>query len=230
MIPPPKEEMVITESRVLTNAKNHTVVHFLKNCLPYHLCNTLFHSIEELQSSDLRPDHDKSRKIDKLYHFGHWRFYTKDIREAKKTAMAPAREWIATNGPLFDHLAGLLTKFYPHLREEYELLPQSQRLFNLWSLVAINLNTPSYPHVDKNDYRGGFCVVVPVGDWEQGGELHFSGLNATMVARPKDIVVFEAHNLKHENRPWPMGQTRHSIVLTTSHNLFNAKETVSLVQ
>jgi len=118
MIPPPKEEMVITESRVLTNAKNHTVVHFLKNCLPYHLCNTLFHSIEELQSSDLRPDHDKSRKIDKLYHFGHWRFYTKDIREAKKTAMAPAREWIATNGPLFDHLAGLLTKFYPHLRED----------------------------------------------------------------------------------------------------------------
>jgi len=214
---------VVSESRVLTNAKNHAVIHFMKNCLPYHLCKTLYDSIEQLRT-ELPPDHDCNRRIDQLFHFGHWRFYTKDIREAKKTSMLPAKNWIKANQPLFNQLAELLTKFYPHLKEEYELLPAEVGLFNLWSVVAINLNTPSYAHVDKNDYRGGFCLVVPVGDWQEGGELHFKHLN---VAKQKDVMVFEAHYLTHENKPWPIGQTRHSIVLTTPHSLFNASETVS---
>jgi len=217
-LPPP---LVITKSTIVTNGRGDTLVHYFRNAISKRLCVDLFNSIEELRRT-LPPDHDKTRRIDELYHLGHWRFYSHEIRAAKKTMAAPAQTWITTNKALFDRLSSVFARFYPGLAEDYLALPEDILLFNLWSVVAINLNAPSAAHIDRNDWKEGFCLVLPVGDWLEGGEVHFKHLNLTVQVKQKDFLLFQSHVLVHENIPWPVQQTRHSIVLVTHHTMFNS--------
>jgi len=205
------------------------IIHYFRNCIPIRMCEALFESIETLRQT-LTPDHDRKRKLDQVYHFGHWRCYTKHIVKAKKTTTSQATSWITNNQNMFDQVAKVVEPHYPGLRIKAEKLPVEKRLFGLWSLVAININSPSYPHVDQQDFRGGYCVVVPVGKWSTGGGLHFRDLNLTVDLKQRDIVLFRSQSLTHENIPWIETETRHSVVITTHQNMYNADEVIEYNQ
>jgi len=151
---------------------------------------------------------------------------TKHIICAKKTTTRQAETWMEKNEALFGRMAQIVDHHYPGLRLKAEKIPESKRLFKLWTLVALNINSPSYPHVDKQDFRGGYCVVVPVGDWKDGGGLHFKDLNLMVDLKQRDMVVFRSHSLTHENIPWKESETRHSLVATTHQNMYTAEETL----
>jgi len=68
---------------------------------------------------------------------------------------------------------------------------------------------------------------VPVGDWTAGGGLHFKDLNLTVEVKQRDMVLFRSHALTHENIPWQENETRHSVVITTHSNMYNAQETLN---
>jgi len=86
-----------------------------------------------------------------VYHFGFWRFYTKIIKAAKKN-MTPGAQWMQANQALFHQVGKIVDYHYPGIRQKAEKIPAQKRLFNLWTLVAININAPCYPHIDKQDY------------------------------------------------------------------------------
>ena len=76
-------------------------------------------------------------------------------------------------------------------------------------------------HVDKNDARLLFCVVIPLGRFK-GANLRFPYLNMKLRFMPKSIAVIRSHMLDHCTDELEDGE-RYSLVLYADHNLFNEK-------
>jgi len=74
-------------------------------------------------------------------------------------------------------------------------------------------------HKDDDDYRHGFCFVVPFGKWKEGGgDLYFPDLGITVVMKPGMVVAFKSAELLHGVTPY-VGE-RYSIVLFSGQTLF----------
>jgi hypothetical protein len=65
----------------------------------------------------------------------------------------------------------------------------------VWTTCAINFNFgPMKSHLDKDDYKTGFCWVIPFGNFT-GGELFFKDI---IKMRPGMVVAFKSALLYHE--------------------------------
>ena len=84
-------------------------------------------------------------------------------------------------------------------------------------MCAINFNTISGYHIDRDDDKYGFCWLVPLGEWE-GGDLIFPQINVRIKLKPGNILLFRSNLLVHGNLPC-LG-VRHSLVFFTHNNLF----------
>jgi hypothetical protein len=84
-------------------------------------------------------------------------------------------------------------------------------------MCAINFNTISGYHIDRDDDKYGFCWLVPLGEWE-GGDLIFPQLNVRIKLKPGNILAFRSNLLVHGNLP--CSGVRHSLVFFTHNNLF----------
>jgi len=154
-MPIPTKLTLVTESMQFIDVGGIPIIHYFKNAIPTTLCRVLFQSIEELKVR-LKPDRpDRTQKIDELYHFGFWRFYTQDIRPAKKTTDKNALRWVTANEALFARMAAIVGRFYPGLQLKIQQLPEEKVMFKLWTIIAINLNAPSHLHVDKKILKVG---------------------------------------------------------------------------
>lgn len=80
------------------------------------------------------------------------------------------------------------------------------------------MDTPPKFHIDSKDWKNGFSVVAPFGNYI-GGYLHFPELGLQFIVQPGDVILFQSHLLQH-------GNTEHlghcsSIVMTTHNTVFN---------
>ena len=120
---------------------------------------------------------------------------------------------------LWKTVGDLIRNHFPGLAEMYSKVPEKHRLFDLYSLLVVNLTMATKYHKDLKDYRNGFCCVFPFEDYD-GGELHFPELNVTVNLRPGDLIVFQSHLLTHGNWPVTRGN-RKSCVLLTHNTVMN---------
>lgn len=89
------------------------------------------------------------------------------------------------------------------------VIPQ-YRLFDIFSLLILNLTCGCTLHKDFRDY--GYCVLVPFGDFD-GGELVFPKYQIAVKLDPGDVAIFRSSVLEHGNLPYT--GTRRSCVLVT---------------
>ncbi|CAJ0912680.1 1731_t:CDS:2 [Entrophospora sp. SA101] len=66
---------------------------------------------------------------------------------------------------------------------------QVKKLFNTFTILAINFNTLTDLHHDVKDFNNGLCVVVPLGEFE-GGELVFPEINLLVELKQGNIIYF----------------------------------------
>ena len=120
---------------------------------------------------------------------------------------------------LWTLVGNLIRSKYPKLAEQYQRIPEEHRKLDLFSLLIVNLTMGTKFHTDNKDYRNGFCVVFPFGEYE-GGELHFPEYNLTICLRPGDVILFQSHQLQHGNLELKSGKRR-SCVLVCHNDLMN---------
>lgn len=73
------------------------------------------------------------------------------------------------------------------------------RLFDIFSLLILNLTCGCALHKDFRDY--GYCVLVPFGDFD-GGELVFPKYQIAVKLDPGDVAIFRSSVLEHGNLPY----------------------------
>ncbi|KAJ3049881.1 hypothetical protein HK097_009136 [Rhizophlyctis rosea] len=85
----------------------------------------------------------------------------------------------------------------------------TQMLFTSWmhgstcapfTTTTINFGWPSGIHVDRGDYRRGYCTVTPVGKWK-GCELWFPQFDCQLDMCAGDVCFFKSSLLWHGNLP-----------------------------
>jgi hypothetical protein len=84
-------------------------------------------------------------------------------------------------------------------------------------MCAVNFNTISGYHMDRDDDKYGFCWLVPLGEWE-GSNLIFPQLNMQIKLKRENILAFRSNLLVHGNLQ--CSGIRHSLVFFTHNNLF----------
>jgi hypothetical protein len=124
---------------------------------------------------------------------------------------------MAHNKKLFAACGHLFRCASPETYQAYENVDGPLKV-GVWTTCAINFNWGAMePHKDKDDYRHGFCYVVPFGKFE-GGDLYFPELNITIKMRSGMVVAFKPAELLHEVLSYT--GDRYSIVLFTPQTCF----------
>ena len=165
------------------------------------------------------PPKDRTCRGEQMcYYFGHWRDSSSNINMCPHSKNSAFSGWLKCNNQLFTTLSNLLKMHYPTLYTAYTKLDEKYRLFGIWSMAVLNINSPSTYYIDTKDWQNGFCIVITFGDYA-GGELHFPELNITLDIQQSDLVFFQSHKLTHGNKD-TIG-TRHSLVLVSHNTLFN---------
>lgn len=128
-------------------------------------------------------------------------------------------------------ISNLVRKDYPDMATDFEQLPSSYRLFDLFSLLILNVTCGTQMHKDLKDYHHGFCLLVPFGDYSKG-ELVFPDIGIEIAALPGDVIAFRSHTLTHGTAPYlflflktsllnKYTGTRRSLILVNHNTVMN---------
>jgi hypothetical protein len=215
-------ERYVTYPLHIKDLHGGTLVKYVPSAIPSALLQTLCESTTQLQDK-LSPKMDQTcRGKQSCYYFGYWRKSSMHIHECPLSKTPPAVEWMRSNQLLFSCIATLLKSEFPHLYSAYQRIPIKYRPFgSCWSFAVINVSCISSLHIDKDDWRNGFCCVLPFASkpWK-GGELQFPDLNLTINMQAGDVVFFQSQLLQHGNCELLDGN-RNSLVLVSHNDLFN---------
>ncbi|CAG8757928.1 19358_t:CDS:2, partial [Racocetra persica] len=80
------------------------------------------------------------------------------------------------------------------LLQDLKALSDCQPPFGVFPMIAINFNTTSDYYWDEHDEANSLCVLVALGDYEEG-ELCFPQLQMVIHLRPEQIIVFASRLL-----------------------------------
>jgi len=220
---PPSKEKYITFNFICREPQGGVLVHLMKEAFCERLLKNLETSTSNLVQQFPPKKDETCRGSQSCYYFGHWRESSRHVTMSKDTLHPASQTWISQNAELFATLAALWKEKYPDLHAQYQTVDARYRLFGIWSLAVLNVDSLSGFHKDLKDYRNGLCTVITFGDRDfVGGELHFPEINVTLDIKPMDVAMFQSHLLTHGNKRDLVG-TRHSLVLVTHNNLFNIK-------
>ncbi|KAF0478127.1 calnexin independence factor cif1 [Gigaspora margarita] len=103
--------------------------------------------------------------------------------------------------------------------------PFAPRPFGVFPMIAINYNTISDYHWDKNNEPNSLCCLVALGDFK-GGELCFPQLKIIVPLRPEQVIVFSSRLLLHGNFSVTRG-IRHSVVYFVHSSFFHYSQNFS---
>jgi hypothetical protein len=124
---------------------------------------------------------------------------------------------LAHNSQLFKACSYLFRCASQETYEAYDEIDGPLKV-GVWTTCAINFNWGAMKaHKDKDDYRHGFCFIIPFGRF-QGGDLHFPELNITIKMKPGMVVAFKSAELLHKVLPYT--GDRYSLVLFTPQTCF----------
>jgi hypothetical protein len=130
---------------------------------------------------DLKKE-DTVRGTEVTTHLGSWRKYMTEIQVTKDTD-ENGKIWLNRNKKLFGVCGYLLKCTSKELYNHYDKVEAPLKV-DVWTTCAINFNFGSMKsHLDKDDYRAGFCWVIPFGNFT-GGELYFKDINVTIQMQP----------------------------------------------
>jgi len=110
--------------------------------------------------------------------------------------------------------SNLVRQYFPELASVMAEIPQTERMFDLFSLFIGNITCGTKIHTDSKDYHNGFCAAFPFGNYT-GGELYFPVIEMTFLVKPGDLILFKSSALKHGTKEYQ--GDRKSVVLTI-HN------------
>jgi hypothetical protein len=101
---------------------------------------------------------------------------------------------MAYNKKLFVACSHLFCCASPETYQAYKNVDRPLKV-GVWTTCAINFNWGAMePHKDKDDYRHGFCYVLPF----ERDDLYFPKLNITIKMRSGIVVAFKLAELLHE--------------------------------
>jgi hypothetical protein len=144
-----------------------------------------FHLIDENNASH------RSKKFCKNFieHFGGYRLYTDLPYTSNHTASTHNTDHQICVDNLLRSLVPLSNFVNRFIQDNYgnmylklrqlSLGPFVPKPFGIFPMIAINFNTISNYHWDKNDAPNCLCCLVPLGDF-QGGELYFPQLHTVI--------------------------------------------------
>jgi len=181
---PPDKEMYVNFPFICRGLQHGVLIHHFKDLIPTELVTTLESSTESLNNLFPPPSNQTSRGNQNCYYFGHWRDSSSSIHKCPHSNSLSFQTWFEKNKNLFEFLSDHLKKNYPFLFEEYEKLDKQYRMFGIWSLAVLNIDSPSTFHIDAKDWQNGFCAVITFGKYS-GGELHFPAINTTVNIQKK---------------------------------------------
>jgi hypothetical protein len=114
--------------------------------------------------------------------------------------------------PLWEMVSTIIRRFFPSFATELSTVKEEYRLFDLFTLLIINLTCGGGMHKDCKDFK--YCVVFTLGNFEEG-MLAFPGLGYITRLVPGDLAVFESSQLLHGNMPY-IGNRKSCVLVTHS--------------
>lgn len=158
----------------------------------------LWKSVSELKCHDA----EDVRGAHKVLYIGHWTpkggplyntiFETQDSKDEQ------GKKVIEMFAPWSIRISDILRQDYPAMAAMMETLPKEFRKFDLFSLLILNQTTGQNIHVDKFDWRNGYCAVFPFGNYK-GGALSFPQLQMEILLNPGDLILFKSWLFHHGN-------------------------------
>lgn len=117
--------------------------------------------------------------------------------------------------------------FRRHFPQAYKIYNEIQLLEGqhkipgtAYCMLVTNRNAVSSRHRDTGDPEWGICAVMPVGDWESGGELVFEELGIFLPIQAGQVCFFRSAILTHWNLSLKGKGARDSFVLFTDKGMF----------
>ncbi|KAL6074266.1 hypothetical protein QOT17_004295 [Balamuthia mandrillaris] len=198
-----------------------TAVQLFATALPAHLHEQMLASITPLAATQRPNVRKRSRSRQQggaTYRFGWALQYSGTPRPIRGTEAAAAQNWLQENRPVFRVVHELLKEHFPELCSILEGNSAfiADNPISPFATVVVNVDFAVEPHRNKNDYKEGLAVVIPLGDFT-GGQLFFPEINVTVNTQPGDVVAFRSARLTHSVLPY-VG-TRHSVILFTQDNM-----------
>jgi len=147
----PEREKYVSFPFVCQDLHNGVLIHFLPKTISLELIATLENSTNILMESFPPPTDRTCRGEQKCYYFGHWRDSSFNINMCPNSKNSAFPEWLKCNNELFTTLSDLLKMHYPSLYAEYSKLDEQYRLFGIWSMAILNIDSLSTFHIDTKD-------------------------------------------------------------------------------
>ena len=145
------------------------------------------------------------RGISSAYHLGVWmtrggKFYKWPLPTVDSSGVIA--EKLMKYAAKIAHKAGhAVRQLAPVVAADLSTIPSQYRPFDLWPLLIANFLSPQKAHTDFEDYHGGYCCLVLLGQYN-GGALYFPELKLTIPCLPGDIVLFRSDLLQHQVLPY----------------------------
>jgi hypothetical protein len=143
------------------------------------------------------------RGTHKCIFLGHWtprggKYYWKVYRTPASYSMF-SRTIAKRFAILWTFVSDMVALHFIDFAVELNKLPKKYRMFDLFSLLIINITCGGKIHKDSKDF--GYCVVFTLGDYKDG-DLIFPEVGFVAKIRPGDIAIFKSSKLKHGNLPY----------------------------
>jgi hypothetical protein len=90
-------------------------------------------------------------------------------------------------------------------------------------MMAVKEGGSEHPHIDHNDYKDFMAFLIPLGDWEGGGEFCLPQLERKFTIHPGEVFACYTSRLVHFTTP-PKSGTR--LILTCFTDKFLAQHTI----